>query len=90
MRVRRRLSALVKAAVVARPTPAIYIVEDAHWIDEVSDSMLTDFMTVIPQTHSMVLITHRPEFHGALTRVPGAQTLTLAPLSKSESAALAS
>ncbi len=83
---RRRLSALVKAAVVARPTPAIYIVEDAHWIDGVSDAMLTDFMTVISQTHSMVLITHRPEFHGALTRVPGAQTLTLGPLSKSESA----
>ena len=86
---RRRLSALVKAAVVARPTPAIYIVEDAHWIDGVSDAMLTDFMTVISQTHSMVFITHRPEFHGALTRVPGAQTLTLGPLSKSESAALA-
>ena len=88
--VRRRLSALVKAAVVARPTPAIYIVEDAHWIDGVSDAMLTDFMSVISQTHSMVLITHRPEFHGALTQVPGAQTLTLGPLSKSESAALAS
>jgi adenylate cyclase len=88
--VRRRLSALVKAAVVARPTPAIYIVEDAHWIDGVSDAMLTDFMTVISQTHSMVFITHRPEFHGALTRVPGAQSLTLGPLSKSESAALAS
>ena len=87
---RRRLSALVKAAVVARPTPAIYIVEDAHWIDDVSDSMLADFMTVIPQTHSMVLLTHRPEFRGALTQIPGGQTLTLAPLSTPESAALAS
>ena len=87
---RRRLSALVKAATIARVTPAIYIVEDAHWIDDVSDSMLADFMTVMPQTHSMVLLTHRPEFRGALSRVPGAQTLTLAPLSNSESAALAS
>ena len=87
---RRRLSALVKAAAIARATPAIYITEDAHWIDDVSDSMLADFMTVIPQTHSMVLLTHRPEFRGALSRVPGAQTLTLAPLSTSESAALAS
>jgi adenylate cyclase len=86
---RRRLSALVRAAAIARTTPAIYILEDAHWIDDVSDAMLADFMTVIPQTHSMVLLTHRPEFHGAVTRVPGAQTLTLAPLSKSESAALA-
>jgi adenylate cyclase len=87
---RRRLSTLVKAAAIARATPAIYVVEDAHWIDDVSDAMLAEFMTVIPQTHSMVLLTHRPEFRGALTRVPGAQTLTLAPLSTSESAALAS
>uniref|UniRef100_A0A5Q5BGH6 Adenylate/guanylate cyclase n=2 Tax=unclassified Mycobacterium TaxID=2642494 RepID=A0A5Q5BGH6_MYCSS len=86
---RRRLSRMVKAAAVARDSPALYIVEDAHWIDEVSDAMLADFVTVIPQTHSMVLLTHRPDFHGALSRVPGAQTLTLAPLSDSESVALA-
>ena len=85
---RRRLSALIRAAAIARETPAVYIVEDVHWIDDVSDSMLTDLLTVIPQTHSMVLLTHRPEFRGALTRVPGAQTLTLAPLSNTESAAL--
>ncbi len=87
---RHRLSALIKAATIARDTPAVYIVEDAHWIDDVSDAMLTDVMTVLPQTHSMFLLTHRPEFRGSLTRLPGAQTLTLAPLSNSESTALAS
>jgi adenylate cyclase len=87
---RRRLAAVVKAAAIARSTPAVYIVEDVHWIDDVSDSMLVDFMTVISQTHSLVLITYRPEFGGALASVPGAQTLTLAPLSGRESAALAS
>ena len=86
---RRRISALVKVALIARTTPAIFVIEDAHWIDDVSDSMLADFMTVIPQTRSMLLLTHRPEFHGALTRVSNAQSLTLAPLSTSESAALA-
>ena len=45
-----------------------------HWIDEVSESMLADFLTVIPQTHSLVLVTYRPEYRGALSRVPGAQT----------------
>jgi adenylate cyclase len=86
---RRRLSALVKAAAVARSSSAVYIVENVHWIDDVSDAMLADFMTVMPQTQSMFLFTHRPEFQGALTRVPGTQTLTLAPLSRSEAAALA-
>ena len=81
---RRRLTALVNAASLARETPAVYVVEDAHWIDEVSESMLADFLTVIPQTPSLVLVTYRPEYEGALTRVAGAQTIALAPLSDSE------
>ena len=85
---RRRLAALVNAARLSRQSPAVYVVEDAHWIDEVSESMLTDFLTVIRQTPSLVLVTYRPEYHGALTRVAGAHTVALAPLSNSETAAL--
>jgi class 3 adenylate cyclase len=87
---RRRLTALVNAASMARQTPAVYVVEDVHWIDEVSESLLADFVAVIPQTHSLMLITYRPEYPGALNRVPGAQSIALAPLSDSETAALVS
>jgi class 3 adenylate cyclase len=87
---RRRLTALVNAASLARETPAVYVVEDAHWIDEVSESMLADFLTVIPQTPSLMLVTYRPEYEGALTRVHGAQTIALGPLSDPETAALVS
>ena len=66
----------------------LYVVEDAHWIDEVSESMLVDFLTVTPQTPSLVIVTFRPEYEGALTRVHGAQTIALAPLSDSETTAL--
>ena len=62
----------MNAASIARATPALYVIEDAHWIDEVSESMLADFLAVIPQTHSMVLITYRPEYQGALATMPGA------------------
>ena len=85
---RRRLTALVNAASLARAEPALYVIEDAHWIDEVSESMLADFFTVIPQTPSLVSITYRPEYEGALTRMHGAQTIALAPLSDPESSAL--
>jgi predicted ATPase len=85
---RRRLTALVNADSLARAEPALYVIEDAHWIDEVSESMLADFFAVIPHTRSMVLITYRPEYEGALTRTHGAQTIALAPLSDSETAAL--
>jgi hypothetical protein len=84
------LTALVNAALLARETPALYIIEDAHWIDEVSESMLADFLTVIKQTPSLVLVTYRPEYRGRLTQLPGAQTVALAPLSDSETAALVS
>ena len=50
--------------------------------------MLADFLTVIPRTASMVLVTSRPEYAGALTRVHGAQTIALAPLGDSDTAAL--
>jgi class 3 adenylate cyclase len=85
---RRRLTALINAASIARTQPALFIIEDAHWIDGVSESMLADFLTVIPRTSSMVLITCRPEYEGALTRVHGAQTIALAPLGDSDTAAL--
>jgi class 3 adenylate cyclase len=87
---RRRLTALVNAASLARHTPAVYVIEDAHWVDEISESMLTEFFTVIPQTPSLVLVTYRPEYRGALSRMAGAQTIALAPLSDSETATLVS
>jgi class 3 adenylate cyclase len=87
---RRRLTALVNAASLARTEPAVFVIEDAHWIDEVSESMLAEFLTVIPQTPSLVLVTYRPEYGGALTRVHGAHTIALGPLSDPETAALAS
>lgn len=85
---RRRLTALVNAASLARDRPAIYVVEDAHWIDSVSESMITEFLAVIARTASLVVITYRPEYEGALSRVPGQQTIELEPLSDEESVEL--
>ena len=56
---RRRLTALVNTAQLARARPAVFVVEDIHWTDAVSESMLADFVAVVPQTPSLVL-THLP------------------------------
>ena len=85
---RRRLTALINSLSLARTDPVVYVIEDVHWIDEVSESMFADFLTVIPQTHSVVLITYRPEYGGALTRMHGAQTISLAPLTEGETTQL--
>jgi hypothetical protein len=85
---RRRLTALLNSAQLARSEPALFVVEDAHWIDEVSESMVADFLAVIPQTPSLVVITYRPEYQGALAHIAVAQTIALTPLSDAETSAL--
>ena len=46
---RRRLAALLNAVALARTAPAQYVIEDVHWIDEVSEAMLAEFVTVVPR-----------------------------------------
>ena len=85
---RRRLTALLNSASLARTAPSVYVIEDAHWIDESSESMFAEFFKVIPQTPSLVLITYRPEYQGPLSRVSGGQTIGLRPLNDSQIAEL--
>ncbi len=59
---RRRLTALINTTAMARTEPVLFIIEDAHWIDAVSESMLADFLAVVPRTPSIVLVTSRPEY----------------------------
>jgi adenylate cyclase len=84
----RRLTAMLKADALHQNTAAVYVIEDAHWIDEASESMLVDLIAAVTQSKSLVLITYRPEYRGALTRVPGAMTINLAPLSSAQTVAL--
>lgn len=85
---RRRLIALINSASLSRTTPAVYVIEDAHWIDEASESMLVELLAVLPHTPSLVLITYRPEYHGSLSRLPGAQVVALRPLGGVQASAL--
>jgi adenylate cyclase len=85
---RRRLTTLVNSQSLARAEPAVYVIEDVHWIDEVSESMLADFLAVVPQLPSLTLITYRPEYRGALSRMSGAQTLALRPLNDVQASTL--
>ena len=58
----------------------MFIIEDAHWIDEVSESMMVEILAAIAQTPSLVVITYRPEYRGPLARMANFQQVTLAPL----------
>jgi adenylate cyclase len=76
---RRRLVELMAQAIRARPTRAVVVLEDVHWIDEPSDTVLADFATTLALTTSMLVTTYRPEFHGALHQ-DAAHRITLHPL----------
>ena len=67
-----------------RTRPALYIVGDTQWMDPISESMLAELPAVIPKTQSMLLITYRPEYRGALAGVPHAQSLALGELNDSD------
>ena len=85
---RRRLRRLVNSAALARTAPTLYVIEDAHWLDDVSESMLEDLFSVLPRTRSLALLTYRPEYCGVLVRTPNSRTISLAPLDVSDSSLL--
>lgn len=83
----RRLTALLDSALLSRRDPAMYVVEDAHWIDGVSEAMLSDFLAAVSGSAALVLITHRPEYAGELTST-ATSTIQLGPLSDDTSSEL--
>lgn len=85
---RRRLTAVIQKLQLARTVPALFVIEDAHWIDEASESMLADFLSLVAQTAATVVVTYRPEYRGLLSTLAEAQTVSLAPLTDAESSIL--
>ncbi|WP_276207058.1 adenylate/guanylate cyclase domain-containing protein [Mycobacterium alsense] len=85
---RRRVTSLINGAALERQEPGVYVIEDVHWIDEASESMLAGFLAIIPQTPTLVLLTYRPEYQGRLTRLSGVQSLALRPLNDAHTSAL--
>jgi adenylate cyclase len=85
---RGRLTAIAKMALLGRTAPTVYVIEDVHWIDGASESMLAEFLSAVPETNSLVLLAYRPEYDGVLTHASRHQTIVLAPLDDSHMSAL--
>lgn len=85
---RRRLLRLLTMYTMQRQEPAMYIIEDAQWIDDVSESMLADLIAVVRSTRSLVVITRRREYRGALTAIAGLKSIAIPPLNNQQSCAL--
>ena len=47
---------------LSRARPLLLALEDAHWIDPTSESLMAEIMAAIGNAAAMVVITHRPDF----------------------------
>lgn len=86
---RRRVIAAINAASLARSAPGLYVIEDVHWIDEVSESMVVELLAALTRTPSLVIVTYRPEYRGLLAGTANFQQINLAPLDDAQTNQLA-
>jgi class 3 adenylate cyclase len=85
---KRRVERLINTALLERKSPALYVVEDVHWIDEASDAVLAELISVLSRSPSMVLVTRRAEYHGQLLQATSSTKMVLAPLADVDTSAL--
>lgn len=85
---RRRLAALLTHVSAARAAPVVYVIEDVHWMDQASESLIAEFLASRSGTHALALITYRPEYRGRLVEACDLDTITLLPLGADQAAAL--
>jgi len=76
---RRRLVETMIKAVELRPRRTLFILEDLHWIDAGSDATFAEFAATISATESMLVVSYRSEYNGAL-RDLSETVVTLEPL----------
>ncbi len=84
---RHRLAETMRRS-VRRAGPVVIVVEDVHWLDSASEAVLADFVAGPDPTSAILVVTHRPEYRGALRR-DGDLTVTLEPLDESLTVELA-
>lgn len=70
----------------ARRQPMVLILEDWHWADEASDSVLKHLCGLIPHHALQVVVTYRPEYERNWAHPQNYQPLVLQPLREDDTA----
>ena len=66
----------------------VLVVEDLHWIDEASNSMLAELVASIEGTNTLALVNFRPEYKLALDGAPSYRGIALTPLGQEDTGEL--
>ena len=83
--VRRKIFEALKACLLAgcRERPLVMIIEDLHWIDEVSESLIQQYIEAIPAQRVLLLLSYRPEYRPGWGHYSHLTQLGLRPLEAS-------
>jgi len=63
-----------------RREPAVLVVEDLHWIDEGSETLLGELLSAVEGTQTLVVVNFRPEYEPGWSGPPDYHELALQPL----------
>jgi class 3 adenylate cyclase len=74
---------------LAARKPALFILEDAHWIDPATRELITLTLARIAEARILMVITHRPDWQTDWARHPQVTALTLNRLSRGQGAEIA-
>ena len=62
----------------------VLVIEDLHWIDESSESMLAEMVASVDGTQTLAVVNFRPEYSPGWTGATGYRSLTLKPLAQDD------
>ena len=81
----RTVAALIEQVIaLSRIRPVLFAVEDAHWIDPSTESLIEGIMSRAADAAVFVLITHRPDYDSPWTGHPHLNAMTLSRLSRNQ------
>jgi len=78
----RRLLEVIRRLTRARSErqPAVWLIEDLHWLDDASNAFLGQLIEAVPGTRTLLLLNTRPEYRAEWMQEPFYQQLPLHPL----------
>jgi adenylate cyclase len=82
----QQIFALVRRLMHARSErePAVFIIEDLHWIDGASEAFVENLVDSVPGTRTLLVVNFRPEYRADWTQKSYYQRLPLLPLGPEE------
>ncbi len=85
----RTIEALIdQLGVLSRRRPVLFLLEDAHWIDPTTETLIGEAMTRIADAPVFMLITYRPEYIPPWADLPNVAMIALNRLSREHGADL--